>query len=122
MLEEIVRNPERVARLCGQQARTQRLQNCAFEKGDAFSLGCQSATLGWNWRTLSALFICDKSSKEHEVSTTTQSSADGSNCAEKSLCYDYVACYTVSHSCELADGQKDKSLIFRNRDPASRRA
>jgi hypothetical protein len=31
---------------------------------DAFSQGCQSATLGWNWRTLSALFISDESSQE----------------------------------------------------------
>jgi hypothetical protein len=32
--------------------------------GGAFSQGCQSTTLGWNWRTLSALFISDESSQE----------------------------------------------------------
>jgi hypothetical protein len=41
----------------------QLLQSCAFEKWYAFSQGCQSATLGWSWRTLSALFISDKSSE-----------------------------------------------------------
>src|SRR5258705_12073734 len=51
---EIVRNPERVARLCGKQTPAQLLQSCAFEKWDVFSQGCQSATLGWNWRTPSA--------------------------------------------------------------------
>ena len=55
--EEIVRNPEGVARFCGEQTPTQLFQSCAFERWDAFSQGCQSATLGWNWRTLSALFI-----------------------------------------------------------------
>jgi len=35
---------------------TQLLQICAFEKWYACPQGCQSATLGWNLRTLSALF------------------------------------------------------------------
>jgi hypothetical protein len=43
--------------LRGQQTPAQLLQSCAFEKWDAFSQGCQNATLGWNWRTLSALFF-----------------------------------------------------------------
>jgi hypothetical protein len=43
--------------LRGQQTPAQLLQSCSFEKWDAFSQGCQNATLGWNWRTLSALFF-----------------------------------------------------------------
>jgi hypothetical protein len=33
-------------------------------RGFAVLQGCQSTTLGWNWRTLSALFMPDKSSQE----------------------------------------------------------
>ena len=51
-------------------AKAQLLQSCAFEKLDACSQGCQSATLGWNWRTLSALFIADKSSQERAIDST----------------------------------------------------
>jgi hypothetical protein len=42
----------------------QLFQSCAFEKCAGLSQGCQSATLGWNWRTLSALFIFCKSSQK----------------------------------------------------------
>ena len=65
MPEEIVRNPERGLRGFAVNKRRRNSFRVAPSRNEmSFPRVCQSATLGWNWRTLSALFSSDKSSQK----------------------------------------------------------
>ncbi len=55
---------------------TQLLQSCGLSRILSFTQGCQSATLGWNWRTLSALDLEATASAPIETMGSVNVSAD----------------------------------------------